>query len=199
MLSDGVLRGGRAVLLSSATLALALLAHAVGGGAPPRTAVLGLAFLLLLGLCLCVGNRRLGATRIAALLGGGQLALHLAFGTSTGGGHAAMPMPATMPAHASHQLHHASPEGQNWAGQHGVSMLLAHVVATLLLGLLLARIEQIVWHLAVALGVAVVGDPAVAVPGARRPATGPRRRFADHRPELTGITRRGPPGRPVLS
>lgn len=181
-------RAARAGALAVTTVCLAALAHACGGGSLPGPAVL-----LLLGALVGTGSlvasaHRLGTRSLAALLGGGQLALHLAFTVlgRTGApvdpgvgmaiaadhGHGSVPDLATAHLQAAH-LHAA---GGHAAGAHaalghahhgGWVMLLTHVLATAVTALVLARGERALWLLAGLVAPAIRPRPT-------RPALGPR-------------------------
>ncbi|WP_409484289.1 hypothetical protein [Arsenicicoccus dermatophilus] len=160
----GVLRGARTGVLAATTVCLAALAHACGGGSLP-----GPAALLVLGALVGAGSlvasaHRLGTRSLAVLLGGGQLGLHLAF---TVLGRTGAPVdPGVGMAIAAHHGHGSVPDlaaahlhaaGDQSAGAHaalghvhhgGWVMLLAHVLATAVTALVLARGERALWLLA---------------------------------------------------
>ncbi|MTB72355.1 hypothetical protein GGG17_10310 [Arsenicicoccus sp. MKL-02] len=149
--AGGRLRLLRAGTLAVVMLALAALAHLLGAGALPGPGVLAVLLGLVLATCLTASARRLGAGSIGAILGGGQLALHGAFtvlgttgadpeslGHVVGSGHHAVLVTHAWPAHAA-------------AGGHGhlsLTMLLAHVLATVVTAAVLARGERALWLLA---------------------------------------------------
>lgn len=162
--------GGRLRLLRAGTLAvvmlaLAALAHLLGAGALPGPGVLAVLLGLVLATCLTASARRLGAGSIGAILGGGQLALHGAFtvlgttgadpaslGHVVGSGHHAVLV--THAAQVAGDTHltatHAWP-AHAAAGGHGhlsLTMLLAHVLATVVTAAVLARGERALWLLA---------------------------------------------------
>ncbi|WP_286961444.1 MULTISPECIES: hypothetical protein [Arsenicicoccus] len=144
--------GGRLRLLRAGTLAvvmisLAALAHVLGGGALPGGGVLTVLLGLVLVTCLIASGRRLGAPSIGAILGGGQLALHEAFALlgTTGADAASL-------GHVVGSGHHAvlvTHAGQAGSGHHlSLSMVLAHVLATVVTAAVLARGERALWLLA---------------------------------------------------
>lgn len=179
MTTERTSRLGRAVLVTTATVGLALAAHGLGGGAPPSLVAV-LAVTAVVAGILLLPRRRLARAGTLTVVGTAQVGAHLAFG----GGLSISPAPHHDMAGMSHEA--ASP------AVGGVPMLVGHVVACVLVSLLLAHLESVLWHLAVALGVV----PAVARPlvGAR----GPRRTAATRTTPLlldflTVISVRGPP------
>jgi hypothetical protein len=192
----------RASAVATAILTLATGAHLAGGGELPAPAIL-LAVLALTTLSSTTATRlRLGFPALAALLGGGQLALHELF-TAFGSPGPAAPAAATL-----HGSHLAGPDVLPLAAGHvhaaeaipGPLMLAAHSLATLVCALLLAKGEAALWALAAwlrplaALPCAVASD---AVPPAfvSYPTVG-----APSRPwrNLRQDSRRGPPPAVVL-
>lgn len=142
-------------LLRSSAVATVILtlpagAHLAGGGALPAPVIL-LAVLALTGLASTMATRlQLGFPAMAALLAGGQLALHGLF--TAFGPHAAGRVPTGASPHAGHlpgtdiitsAVHLAGTE----AGSAPL-MLAAHALATLGCAILLAKGEAALWALA---------------------------------------------------
>ncbi|MDQ0692511.1 hypothetical protein [Arthrobacter sp. W4I7] len=193
----------RASAVATGILALASGAHLAGGGELPAPAIL-LAVLALTALgSTAATRRRLGFPAMAALLGGGQLALHELF-TAFGSPGTINPAAAVLhPGHragadvlASAVVHVHAVEGTTLP-----LMVAAHALATLACALLLAKGEAALWALAAwlrplaALPRAVAPD---AVPPAfvSFPATAaPRRPWRNLRQD----SRRGPPSAVVFS
>lgn len=145
----GVLRGARTVLAVLAVLGVSAAAHQLGGGRVPGVlAFLLLAVLLAPPTWLALG-RRLGAPALVALLGTGQLAVHLGLAAmaptagSAGAPHVHDALPGALAAGSSAPM--APMTGS------GASMLLAHGVATAVLAVVLARAEAALWHVVCAL------------------------------------------------
>lgn len=140
----GMLRGARTAVAVLAVLGVSTAAHQLGGGRAPGALALLVLVVLLAPPTWLVLCRRLSAPALAALLGAGQAAVHLALAAmAPGHGTAGAP-----------HLHDALPTGLDtgssaamapMAGS-GARMLLAHVVATLVLAVVLARAEAALWH-----------------------------------------------------
>jgi hypothetical protein len=193
----------RASAVATVILALASGAHLAGGGELPAPAIL-LAVLALTALGSTTATRlRLGFPAMAALLGGGQLALHELF-TAFGHPGAAAPAPATL--HTGHLTgadvlapvvgHVHAAEGTS-----GPLMLAAHALATLGCALLLAKGEAALWALAAWLR-PLAGLPRAVAPDSVPPVfvsfpttAAPRRPWRNLRQD----SRRGPPSAVVLS
>ncbi|WP_380165567.1 hypothetical protein [Jannaschia sp. R86511] len=96
----------RAVVASAAVVGLAGAGHLLAGGGTPSLRALVLALLVVALLSTSLATRRVTAWRAAAVVGGGQVVLHHAFGWSpgdhkTGGGHDALfSDPGMLAAHA---------------------------------------------------------------------------------------------------
>lgn len=143
----GVLRAARTAVAVLAVLGVSAAAHQLGGGRVPGTlALLVLALLLAPPTWLALG-RRLSAPSLVALLGAGQGAVHLGLAAMTpGAGSAGAPhlhdaLPTGLAASSSAATAPMAP----MAGSGG-PMLLAHVLATLVLAVVLARAEAALWH-----------------------------------------------------
>jgi hypothetical protein len=150
-------------------------AHVVGGGSAPDTVLTLLLTVLLAWAGITLAGRRRSATAIGAALAGSQLALHVLF-TGLGG--------------------HQHGRGSLLAAAHPAAMTAAHVLATVLTALVLAKAESAVFAAAAALAALLprrVSPPPVRTPP--RAAPGP---CIAPRPVLdvllrTVIARRGPP------
>lgn len=195
----GALRLARAFGFAAAAFALSVCAHVLAGGTPPSVTaslVLGGATVW---VSLFLTGRRRGALSIVGAMGLLQLLLHEALMLSAGGGRcpaleaprdhlhalsstarsACMAMPSLSPTSAAHGI--------------PLGMTLAHALAAVLLGLVLARGESAIWFLAslvwpsrpVAVSVPVRRQRAWSIPTV---AAVPRVGHA-----LAPISRRGPP------
>ena len=136
----------RAAVVSAVVLVLSIGAHLGGGGILPHPGVLvGLAALTMLSV-IVVAKRTLGLPALAGVLGGGQFALHHAFGffsaaatsvvcgsDATHLGHSAA-LACTV--ESAETYPHASGGGM------GVAMFVAHAIATLAAAMLIARGEE---------------------------------------------------------
>lgn len=140
----------RSAALAATVVSLAAGAHILGGGTLPAPLILW-AVVAITGLVTTLATRiKLGLPAIAGLLGGGQLLLHEAF--------AALSQSATTA--SGNMGHHDGASAVAWAAdvsanQHhgpasglGTIMLAAHVLATLLAAIVLAKGEQALWQLA---------------------------------------------------
>lgn len=154
----------RTGILSTGILTLAAGAHTLGGGALPTPPILAALLALTLLASVLATRIRLGLLAMTAVLGTGQVLLHEAFTALAG---TATPQ-AALPAghqhddgaalagalqHLSPALGHSGAPSEHLAQGHGSlahdpGMLLAHVAATLLTALLLARGEAALWALA---------------------------------------------------
>lgn len=206
----GPLRLARALVVGAVVLALAAGAHLMGGGVLPAPTVLALLGGMVLAAAVAVAGRRLSVVELGALLGGGQLALHTAFGllaTSTlcttssaggaGGAHAHHGAAATVRCTTTQAAASgATPVDGLLPGLGSApTMLVLHVLATCATGLVLLHGERTLWWLAVwlrplvALPALSAEDPTGSVPVPSAEPTGLR--GPQHRrgvPEL-----RGPP------
>ncbi|MET1152739.1 hypothetical protein [Arthrobacter sp.] len=144
------LRFGRSAVVAAAVLCLAVAAHTAAGGTLPHPAVvLALAMLTWLPVMILAG-RRLAPATILAVLAGGQLALHQAF-ELFGTVHCTPSGVAEHAAHAEHAGHAAVALDCVAASAHtgnSPGMLAAHLLATALTALMLARGEAALWALA---------------------------------------------------
>lgn len=194
----------RASTMSMVILALASGAHLAGGGTLPMPAIM-LAVLALTMLGSTTATRlRLGFPATAALLGGGQVALHEVFAAFSAP--AATVAGATTTAHDGHLIGAdllAPAAGQLFgpAVASGPLMLTAHAAATLGSALLFAKGEAALWALAawlrplVALPQPLAYDDGTAPSSVFPPAAVPLRPWRNLRQD----SRRGPPSAVVLS
>jgi hypothetical protein len=193
----GALRLARAFGFGLTAYALAVVAHAAGGGGTPTlTGSLVLAFATVW-VSVLLTSRRLGVGSSVLSLGVVQLLLHegLALASSAGG------CMSVVHSHGSHLASGAmmvcSPAGAPDMHAHGgatVAMTAAHAVAALCLGVLLARGDQAVWFLAALVWPRLPEAGVVGVLVPRVPASA-RARLVARRPlvVLSGLSRRGPP------
>ena len=199
--AQGAVRLARATGLAVSAFSLAAGAHLAGGGSMPAGAWWAAILLLVFTGSVLVTGRRLGPVAVVALLGGSQLVLHRAFEFTQPTAVACVP---GMPEHAGHaagsvavcadsSVAGAAMQGMDHSMGGGWAMLLAHSVAAVLLGLLLARGEAAVWFLAalVAPRWRVVVRPPVRPRALRVPWQAPARPHRE--PVLGGVGRRGPP------
>lgn len=195
--ATGGLRALRAGLLATACVSLALVAHTSAGGRAPDALALLTATVAVGCAALLVTRRRLGHATTAAGLVVVQALLHLWFALTSGQDcavtgaltHAHGVAPRCAPVMG------AAPEqaASSGAASAGVVMLLAHLGAVVLLGVLLARGDALLWRLAGLLPRRVPAAPGLAVLApvrlaAAAPATALGTRSVD-----TGWRRRGPP------
>ncbi|WP_069387119.1 hypothetical protein [Cellulosimicrobium cellulans] len=160
----GPLRLARAALVATLVLALSAGAHAVAGGHLPDPLVLVALGAFTLAGTMVAARGRFTVPRLVALLGGAQLALHVALDT-LGHGSAACAAGASAAAHTAHGVALACatsspvPDGAGsgaWEGltpaglepvgaaaaAPGAWMVAAHAVATLVLAVVLAHGER---------------------------------------------------------
>jgi hypothetical protein len=191
----------RVALFALTAVALASVAHVVGGGpVDPGTALLAVpAVMVVVNL---LGARRRGVRSLLPVMGLTQLALHLAFMISSVSqtcrvvapvGDHPMVMPratVTCGSAAGQPMQHGS--AANWSS---TAMTVAHVLATVLLVLVLAYGEAVVWALASCLGVrlAVPGPPALLPPLRPLRVAGTTVVRPISTVPRSGIRRRGPP------
>lgn len=143
-------------------------AHVAGGGSAPASALFFALLLPLLGACLALSRFRLGFLRSLGTLALGQVYMHLllsatahspaaAGGTTAMGhgagahaGHGGGADPASMMGAAAGSAQHAA-TGHDMAGMDhsSPSMLLMHVLGTLVSAAMVASVEAMLWVLAV--------------------------------------------------
>ncbi len=196
-------RAARALVVTGLLVALTTAAHTLGGARVSAAAVLVLTLLLLPTAGYAVG-RRLGTGALLLLLGAGQGVGHVLLTAMTPSAHgSAERLPGHLAAHdtvdvalvgapmVNHTaLGHASTGHAMAGGTGGTAMLLTHILATVLLGVLLAKGETALWAVLAWLlppgaAPARCGHPRLilAVP----PRTGRGRLF------ITSAVARGPP------
>ncbi len=117
----------RAGVVASVVVALAGLAHVLGGGRLPAGVVLVALTSLVLAVCVALAGRRLGVVAVTAVLGAGQLVLHHAFTVLSATGCAASAGPAagvadphaahTAAQHTAHLAARATDHAAHLAGQ----------------------------------------------------------------------------------
>jgi hypothetical protein len=165
----GATRLARAAAFGVVTLALASGAHVAAGGALPSMMVLALLAVPLMMAALVLTSRRCGPVLLLGSLTAAQVLAHEVLMALTSHVPVAM-FPAELGAHHGAQAlvsgqmsaHSASAlEGAavGVAGGWSVTMQVAHVLATLVTALLLARGEQALWQLAARLLPALPGKP----------------------------------------
>ncbi|MBD5785695.1 hypothetical protein IF650_05835 [Cellulosimicrobium terreum] len=186
----GPLRVARAALVATLVLALSALAHRVGGGALPDPLVLAALAAFTFAGTTAVARARFTVPRLVLVLGGAQLALHTAFRTlghgvascvtapvpAGHGGHASLavcdgplaPLGDGAAAAHSHLLTGAAGGAGTVASADNV-MLAAHVVATAVLAVVLARGERALERfLAWARSCPTTAGPVALVPAVRQ-------------------------------
>lgn len=137
------MRLARASVVAAVTVALALVAHVLGGGAVPSAMLLGPLAAVVLAAAVLVSGRRIGALGAIALLGVGQLGLHGAFDLLGGMGCAPMAGPAVGHVHATAETVACTTTSVAPVPHSGGStMLVLHVVATVLAALLIAGTDR---------------------------------------------------------
>ncbi|WP_051274700.1 hypothetical protein [Cellulomonas sp. URHD0024] len=137
--ATGPARLVRAFVVALSSVALALGAHVLGGGAVPPAVVVVPLVAVVLAAGVPFGGRRIGAPAAVALLGVGQLGLHHAFGALSGMG-CVPAQEMTGHVHTVQVACAAVPPQLPGAG--GSAMLWVHVVATLVTALLIAGTER---------------------------------------------------------
>jgi hypothetical protein len=191
-------RLARASAVAATTVALALVAHVLGGGAIPSPLVVGSLVAVVLAAAVPVGGRRLGPVGATALLGLGQLGLHGCLDALAGMGcvpgpkmaghlHATQLACATAPAHL----------GPHATGAGGSAMLALHVVATLAAALLIAGTDRALVHVASWLGPLVALLVSVALPASAALPVRAENRRAPGRRAVGVVALRGPPRTPA--
>ncbi|TDC50019.1 hypothetical protein E1212_16495 [Jiangella ureilytica] len=119
----GLPRFVRGAVLAGFCLLLSLTAHVAGGGAPHLSSGLLVAGALLSAVCVAAADRQRGLGGIVAVLAVSQVVFHL---LSAGGEHGAAANGTVTPS---------------------VSMVAAHALAAVVVGLLLAHGERLAWSL----------------------------------------------------
>jgi hypothetical protein len=184
----GAWRPARALALTAVTVVLAASAHAAAGGMLPSLWALSALTVPTACVAVLLTRRRLSTPLVLGVLGVGQFLLHEGFAVLATDAHCS----------TSGTGHHQSIDACSTAVHHDPTsgMLLAHVLATLVTGLLLARGEQVLWALADRL------DPVLPVVARLNLPVAPR--LPRHpeplptRPRIVDVAvpvRRGPPAR----
>jgi hypothetical protein len=208
----GALRLARACGFAIATFALSVGAHVLAGGAPPSlTASLVLVGSTVWGSLFLTG-RRLGARSIVAAMGLTQVLLHEALMMSAPMMSAPMksgPVGGCVgPDHSGAHVHALSSAARSICTAmpslphaHGIplGMSLAHAVAAIALGLVLARGESAIWFLAALVWPSrpVAVSVPVRMPRAWSLPNVPAVRRRSYR--MAPISRRGPPRAPLVA
>ena len=146
----GATRLARAAAFGVATLALAAGAHVAGGGGLPSMTILALLAVPVSVAAVALTGHRCGPVQLLAAMTVAQVLLHqtlMALTVQAPGGMAG-PMP---PVSASAMGGHVMAQAEGWsvavADGWSVTMTAAHVAATVVTALLLARGEQALWQL----------------------------------------------------
>jgi hypothetical protein len=149
MPDSGALRLARAAGLGVSAFALSLAAHVAAGGQAPSATASVLLLLATVWVSIFLTGRRLGWAGMTAAVGVSQLVLHQLFAWATPAGSCM----TVVHSHADHLTNGAvticsQGAGLTHHGSSGLVMTVAHAMAAVLLGLLLARGEAAVWFLA---------------------------------------------------
>ena len=153
----GLLRWMRALTLASVLVGTGIVGHVAAGGVSPAPAVLAV-LLMVATLVLAPGlGSPASSLRVALLVVCGQALLHVSLSalTTSPAGHSGAEMAMPGGPHGSMSMsggmfHGSAASGYTslvWMGGAHVGMLLAHLVASLLLGLWLAAGERAAWTL----------------------------------------------------
>ncbi len=194
--AHGALRVLRAGVLAVLALGLSAGGHVLAGGSLPAPGPMALLVLAAVAACAAVTRWRLSLPAAAAVLGGGQLALHEAFmhlAPASANAMGGITMGAAAVGSTAHPAVHATVA--QGAGSDLV-MALAHATAAVTLALVCARGEDALWGLwawLAPLAALALALPAAPVRPLLRPAA-VRAVLPRTRPELHGaLWRRGPP------
>ena len=147
----------RAAAFGVATLALASCAHVAGGGALPSMTILATLAVPVTIAAMALTGRRCGPVLLLGSMTAAQVLLHesLMALTAQAPGEMAGHMPA---ASAPAMGGHAMAQAAGWS----VAMTAAHLVATVVTALVLARGEQALWQLVSRFLPALPGEPVLA-------------------------------------
>ncbi len=145
----GTVRAARAAVALLVVLGISSAAHQAGGGEPPGLVALAFLALLVGPPTWLATGRQLTTPTLVALLGGAQVVVHVALRTMVPGhgSGTAVHVHGGVPAGLATGAAPAMPA----MPQLDPPMLLAHVVATLVLAVVLARAEAALWHVVSAL------------------------------------------------
>lgn len=200
--SSGALRLLRAACLTVAVLGLSLAAHVLAGGHAPSAGLTAGLALTVFWVCTVLTWRRLGRVSVTAFLLVSQVVLHGCFEFLSG----APSCVELVHAHAGH-LAGGSTIACTGAGAdmgtmtHGAmpgpSMMLAHAVAAVLVGLLLAGGERALWFLAGLVWRPLPTRRELPQRAVRAVFTASCEALSPLQPALGGVGRRGPPGWPA--
>ena len=152
----GATRLARAASFGVATLALAAGAHVAAGGGLPSMTILAILAVPVTMAAMALTGRRCGPVLLLASMAGAQVLLHETLEALTAqvpGDLAGQMSAASASAMGGHAMAHAD----GWS----VTMTAAHVAATVVTALLLARGEQALWQLVSRLLPTLPGDPVV--------------------------------------
>ena len=194
--NSGALRLLRAGSLTVAVLGLSLMAHVVAGGHAPSAGVTAALGLGVFWACTVLTWRRLGRLSLTTAVLASQVVLHKVFDLLAG--------PAScvelVHAHVGHPTAGATivcsgpmPDMASAHGTPGLSMVVAHGMAAVLVGLLLAGGEAALWFLAGLVWRPVVGTPDLAVVASRGRVAIARTVLPARSVLSGGVGRRGPP------
>jgi hypothetical protein len=138
----GAVRVARAVAFGVAVLTIAAGAHVAAGGVLPSVTILALLAVPVTVVAVALTGRRCGPVLLVGSMAAAQVLLHqtlVALTTQVPGDMAGQMSAASTSAMDGHAIAHTD----GWS----VTMTAAHVVATLVTALLLARGEQALWQL----------------------------------------------------
>ena len=139
-------RLSRAAAVACATVWLAAAAHTTAAGSLPDPLILAAVLALALLPAVALAGRKISAPAMLAVLSAGQVALHEAFDVlSVSASTPPLPTPVTGHVHVLGAL--SAPGAGGQASGHTATMLFAHVLATVVTALLLARGEAALWAL----------------------------------------------------
>jgi hypothetical protein len=180
----------RAAAFGVATLALAAGAHVAAGGALPSMTVFALLAIPVTMAALALTGRRCGAVLLLGSMAGAQALLHETLSALTA--HVPTDVAGQMSAASGSAMSgHAMAQGDGWS----LTMTAAHVAASVVAALLLARGEQALWQLVSRLLPALPSDPCMV--GSRRHRTSALISVSAWAPSVVSGGRglRGPPAR----
>ncbi|MDQ0616475.1 hypothetical protein [Arthrobacter globiformis] len=214
----GFLHLFRAALVTAVAVSLAAAGHVLGGGHPPDIGTVAVTAAVLLAPAVWLARRQLSFAVLFALLGAGQLTLHMAFAAFSPGASCLpqLPLPqlplaqpplAQLPSgltplagsstHYGHGSLNCTAAVETLAmddGANSPAMLAGHLVAMLATAWLLRRGEAALWQLLAWLQPLVqLPRPAGFTPASHRPAAWPTGLVAAQCRNLRHATLRGPP------
>lgn len=189
----------RAGVLTALVVALTTLAHRVGGAAAPSLFAIAVLAALLWPVAILATRRRLGPVALLTGLGAGQLLGHGLLGwLGSGATGVAASVSLECLQHATHLGASAACATDTVAaathvhGQAGTAlpMLAAHIAATLMAAVLVARGERVLWRV---LDLVLRALPVLLTPIAGRAPRPTAPLFLPTRPDLAVRAGRGPP------